>query len=245
MMSNMSPRVTSDEIINSGERQPSGGFDRQSAASPDLALKMDPRAYARKQFDDPSWPVGLCIAWIVAREEAETIRFFASNLADWKGSPVEGWISGQTSLLRALKAGRIEGSGRRSEGGPRVSIARHEWIDLRILKRGLFDLVAAADGAVAYSMVRIDKGSVLREWPVEAPSASAGRQKRKRERACLDALKERMVAKPTEPTAKRKLRSEFPDVSERAFNQLFTKAARESGAVAWRAAGRRRRQPTD
>jgi hypothetical protein len=116
---------------------------------------------------------------------------------------------------------------------------------LRILKRGLFDLVAAADGAVAYSMVRIDKGSVLREWPVEAPSASAGRQKRKRERACLDALKERMKAKPTEPTAKRKLRSEFPDVSERAFNLLFAMAARESGAVAWRAAGRRRRQPTD
>jgi type II secretory pathway pseudopilin PulG len=84
-----------------------------------------------------------------------------------------------------------------------------------------------------------------KEWPAETAAAKRAREKLDAERACLEALKQRMREKPNEPTAKKTLYQEFSAVSDRALDRCYARAARETGAVAWSKAGRRRRQPSD
>jgi len=63
--------------------------------------------------------------------------------------------------------------------------------------------------------------------------------KGEKEKDCKTALMERMRASPEDPVTKKKLKPEFPDVSGRAFNRLYSQAVDETGCLAWSERGRR------
>jgi hypothetical protein len=82
------------------------------------------------------------------------------------------------------------------------------------------------------------------EPPAETPAMKRAREKQQREQACLMVLMERMRADPNVPVPKRELWPNFPGISGRAFDRLFSHASRETGCAAWSKAGRRRRKMT-
>ena len=132
--------------------------------------------------------------------------------------------------------------GGRPDGGERVSIARHEWIDLRIVQLGPYDEVRRPDGTIAYRDVRSDAAKMQKRWRPETPAMRTVREKKASEKACLAALIVRMTETPNDPVPKRELMLAFPAVSERTFDRLYSQAARDSGCVAWSKGGRRRRK---
>ena len=71
------------------------------------------------------------------------------------------------------------------------------------------------------------------------------RQQQERELRYLEALKRRMREKPNDPDVKATLHQEFNGVSKRAFNELYGRAAKETGTDAWTKPGRRRGQRRD
>jgi hypothetical protein len=83
-----------------------------------------------------------------------------------------------------------------------------------------------------------------RKAPAETPATRRTREKQEHEQACLKALMERMRANPKDPVPKGELREDFPLISERAFDRLFSQASRETGCAAWSRAGPRRRKKT-
>jgi hypothetical protein len=78
------------------------------------------------------------------------------------------------------------------------------------------------------------------ERPAETPAMNRARDKAENERACKEALMERMRANPNAPITKEELQQDFPKISGRAFDGLFSQASLETGCVAWRKAGRRK-----
>ena len=88
------------------------------------------------------------------------------------------------------------------------------------------------------------KGSRTGKPPAESPAMKRAPEKQQRERACLTALMERMRADPNVPVPKKELWPDFPGISERAFDRLFSHASRETDCAAWSRAGRRRRKMT-
>jgi hypothetical protein len=80
------------------------------------------------------------------------------------------------------------------------------------------------------------------EPPAETPAMKRAREKQEPERACLKTLIERMRADPNNPIPKAELRKDFPGISERAFDRLFSYASQETGCAAWSKAGPRRRK---
>jgi hypothetical protein len=198
--------------------------------------------YALGQIEDPFWPIGLCIAWAHGREKSKAALFFARRMVFGEARPSKEWADARTTLRRALAGGRISALGLRRQDRKRVSIPALEWIDLRIEQRGLFDEVTDRDGLmIAYRSVRIAAESMRQEWPAETAAAKKAPEKLDGESACLEALKQRMREKPNEPVAKKTLAREFSDISERALDRCYSRAARETSAVAWAKPGRRRR----
>jgi hypothetical protein len=200
--------------------------------------------YALGQIDEPFWPIGLCIAWALGRQESKAVRLYSRRRVFGEARPIKHWVDRRTTLLRALADGRIEGIGIRPEDGKRVPIGSIEWIDLRIGQRGPYDEVRGNDGSIAYRDVRIGAASMRKEFPAETAATKRAREKQDGECACLEALKHRMREKLNEPVVKETLRREFDGISERAFIRCYGRAAKETGAIAWTKAGRRCRQPT-
>ena len=204
------------------------------------------KTYALERSKDPFWPIGLCVAWVLGRDPSKATRIYARHRLGIGVIHVKGWIDARTSLLRALAAGKIEALG--VGDGRRVSIPAQEWINLRIQQRGSCDEVAHGDGSIAYRDVRVASAKMRDEWPVreaakdqapeqqkseaveppaETPAMKEARDRQENERACLNALMERMSADPDVPVAKEKLRQDFSKISERAFDRtLFTSQSR-------------------
>jgi hypothetical protein len=201
--------------------------------------------WALGQIDDPYWPIGLCVAWVPGREKSKAVRLYSRRCVFAEARPIKHWADARTTLLRALAGGRIEAWGVRPKDGQRVLILPQEWIDLRIQQRGPYDEVRGRDGLIAYREVKIAAAMMRREFPAQTAATKRAHEKQEGERACLEALKQRMKEKPNEPVGKEILRREFDDISERAFIRCYGRAAQETGAAAWTKAGRRRRQPTD
>ena len=216
--------------------------------------------YAQRLSEDPFWPIGLCVAWVLGGDPSEATQLYARHRLGNGVIHVDGWVGARTSLLRALTAGKIEALGVRPDDDQRVSIPAHEWIDLRIQQRGPYDEVGRADGSIAYRDVKVASAGMRAEWPApeaakaeapdkqeseaverpaETPAMKRARDRHENERACQEALMERMRANPNDPVPKGKLRLEFPEVSGRAFHQLFRQAVRETRCFAWSKAGRR------
>ena len=219
--------------------------------------------YAQRLSEDPFWPIGLCVAWVLGGDPSEATQLYARHRLGNGVIHVDGWVGARTSLLRALTAGKIEALGVRPDDDQRVSIPAHEWIDLRIQQRGPYDEVGRADGSIAYRDVKVASAGMHAEWPApeaakaeapekqeseaveppaETPAMRRARDKAKSENGCQEALEERMRANPNDPVPKGKLRLEFPEVSGRAFHQLFRQAVRETRCLAWSRAGRRRQK---
>jgi hypothetical protein len=235
------PPVTPDEVIDpvDPEEDKVDPFVKGLVAR-DLEKGMGAMMiYARRVSEDPFWPIGLCVAWVRGRDAPEVARLYAQHRLGIGVIPVDGWVNAETSLHFALATGKIGATGVGHEGGRRVSIPAPEWIDLRIQQRGSYDEVRRAEGPIAYLDVRIAAAVMKMEWPAATPATNRARDQQENERACLEALKERMRANPNDPVPKKKLRLEFPEVSGRAFHQTFRQAVREAQCFAWSSAGRR------
>jgi hypothetical protein len=231
-----------DEIIEPKEPEREKKKDSllRTLVDRDLEERMGaPVARARQRSEDPFWPVGLCIAWVLGRGRSEAVELYARHRVGLGVREVDGWREAQTAVLRALASGRIKASGFRPQDGVRVPVQAYEWIDLSILQRGHDDEARRLDGSIAYSDVRIEASEIRQEWRIETPAAKTVREKRAAEKACLSRLIERMRETPNHPIPKSKLMPQFPGVSERTFDRLFSEAARESGCVAWSMGGRR------
>jgi hypothetical protein len=219
------------------------------------------KTYALERSKDPFWPIGLCVAWVLVRDPSKAVRLYARHRLGIGVIPVRGWIDARASLLRALAAGKVKALDVRDDAPP-VSIPAQEWIDLRIQQRGSYDQVGRGNGSIAYRDVRIASAQMLEEWPLreaakenapekqkseaveppaETPAMKQARDRQEKERACLKALMERMRADPSVPVAKKKLRPDFSEVSERAFDRLFSQASRETGCADWSKPGPRPR----
>ncbi len=35
--------------------------------------------YALGQIDDPYWPIGLCVAWVIGREKSKAVRLYSRH----------------------------------------------------------------------------------------------------------------------------------------------------------------------
>src|ERR1700722_5219252 len=218
------------------------------------------KKYADKLIGDSFWPIGLCVAWVLGGDPSEAAQLYARHRLGMGVIHVDDWVRGRTSLLRALTGGKIEARGVRPDDDQRVSIPAHEWIDLRIQQRGPYGEGGRADGSIAYRDVKVASAGMHAEWPApeaakaeapekqeseaveppaETPAMRRARDKAKSENGCQEALEERMRANPNDPVPKGKLRLEFPEVSGRAFHQLFRQAVRETRCLAWSKAGRR------
>jgi len=86
--------------------------------------------------------------------------------------------------------------GIRPRDDQRVSILPQEWIDLRIQQRGPYDEVRGRDGLIAYREVKIAAAMMRKEFPAQTAATKRAHEKQERERACLEALKQRMKEKP-------------------------------------------------
>jgi len=239
--------MTSDEIMSPEQQEREKNVDPRVIELIDRDLKegvSTAEAHARQQIENPYWPIGLCVAWMLGRGQSEAVRLYARHRLGMEVRQVEGWADARTKLLYALAGGQIEAWGVRPKDGPRVMIAPQEWIDLRIQQRGSYDEVRRADGSIAYREVKIAATMMHKEWPAETPATTGARQKQEQESACLKAVMELMRAEPNEPIAKETLRAKFVGVSERAFDKLYTLAVRETGAAAWSKGGRRHRNLT-
>jgi hypothetical protein len=211
------------------------------------------KIYALERSKDPFWPIGFCVAYVLGGDPSEAAQLYARHRLGNGVIHVDGWVGARTSLLRALTAGKIEALGVRRDDDQRVLIPAHEWIDLRIQQRGPYDEVGGADGSIAYRDVKVASAGMHAEWPApeaakaeapdkqeseaverpaETPAMKRARDRHENERACQGALMERMRANPNDPVRKEKLRLEFPKVSGRAFDGLFSQASLETGCVA-------------
>ena len=112
------------------------------------------------------------------------------------------------------------------------------------MQRGPYDEVRRSDGAEAYRDVRLLAEHVRKRWPAMTRALKSAAAKRNAETQCLQALKRRMQDDPNHPISKAKLKPEYADVSRRAFDRLYTQAARDTGASAWSAPGARPRTPS-
>jgi hypothetical protein len=206
-----------------------------------VARSGDVSEYARQQVLKPFWPIGLCVAWILKREEGPAAQCFARHRLGTEMRPVEGWREATTTLVNALGDKQIEASGLRNRSGEPAAIAAFEWAYSHLAQRGPYDEIKGRDGAIAYRDVKISAARMRELWPVEKPANNNARDKKEQERLCKEVLALRMRANPDTPTPKSKLRAEFPGVSKRAFDRAYSRAAEESGASAWTAPGRRRK----
>lgn len=238
--------MTPDEV-NDPEQDRGDKVDPVIKAQVALGLENAMRSmmiYAQRLSEEPLWPIGLCVAWVLRQDASEVVGLYARHRLGIGVIAVDGWVDARRSLLRGLAAGKIGATGFSHEGGGRASIPAVEWIDLRIQQRGQFDEVRRADSPIAYLDVRIAAAAMKMEWPAATPATNRAHDKQEGESAFLHAAKERMLATPNNPIAKQKLLLELPKVSERAFDRLYSQAARETGCVAWSKAGRRRRKTT-
>jgi hypothetical protein len=239
-------------------------LDPQLKALVDRNLKEGMKAtkrYALERSKDPFWPIGFCVAWVLARDQSKAVRLYARHRLGLGVIPIRGWIDARASLLRALAAGKVKALDVRDDAPP-VSIPAEEWIDLKIQQRGSYDQVGRGTGSIAYRDVRIASAQLLEEWPpreaakedapekqksdaieprAETPAMKQARDRQEKEDACLKALMERMRANPSVPVAKKKLQQDFLEVSQRAFDRLFSQASRETGCADWSKPGRRPR----
>jgi hypothetical protein len=190
--------------------------------------------YATQQFAEPYWPLGLCIAWVMERNEERAIATFVARLIGSGSVTLERWPEARSALQRGLAGGEVTASG--LQGEVRVEIPPRDWIDLNIRQHGLYEEVWRATSKKNLSVYRIAKKQMLEQWPVQVT-----RQKDESEKLCLEALKTLMMAAPRKPTPKRELIKRSPTVSRRAFDRIFSQASKESGCLAWRRGGRRRR----
>lgn len=180
--------------------------------------------YAQRLSEDPFWPIGLCVAYVLGGDPSEATQLYARHRLGNGVIHVDGWVGARTSLLRALTAGKIEALGVRRDNDQRVLIPAHEWIDLRIQQRGPYDEVGRADGSIAYRDVKVGSAGMRAEWPApeaakaevpdkqeseaverpaETPAMKRARDRHENERACQEALMERMRAIQTTPSRKR------------------------------------------
>jgi hypothetical protein len=155
-----------DEIIEPKEPEREKKKDSllRTLVDRDLKERMGaPVARARQRSEDPFWPVGLCIAWVLARGRSEAVELYARHRVGLGVREVDGWREAQTAVLRALASGRIKASGFRPQDGVRVPVEGH---------------ARRLDGSIAYSDVRIEALEIRQEWRIETPAAKTVREKK-------------------------------------------------------------------
>ena len=200
--------------------------------------------YALEATRNPYWPIGLCISWILTRELDAAAKRYARHRLWTEARSADGWSDALKALVRRLAAGELEAVGLGCGDDQRAPIPALAWLDLRIVQRGPYDEVRRSDGAEAYRDVRLLAQRVCELWPAMTRARESAAAKSKAETQCLEALKRRMQADPDHPIPKKKLKPEYPNLSQRAFERLYSQAARDTGASAWSAPGARPRTPS-
>src|SRR5271155_1298678 len=86
--------MASDEIIESGEPEREKKEDSllRILVDRDLKERMGPVvARARQRSEDPFWPIGLCVAWVLGRGRSEAVRAYAQHRVGLGVREVDGW----------------------------------------------------------------------------------------------------------------------------------------------------------
>ena len=101
--------LTSDEAIDPAEPELEDKVDPVVKAQVARGLEEGMGAmmiYAQRLSDDPFWPIGLCVAWLLGRDRPEGVRLYARHRLGIGVIPVVGWADARTSLLRGLATAR-------------------------------------------------------------------------------------------------------------------------------------------
>ncbi|SFU78036.1 hypothetical protein SAMN02799631_02235 [Methylobacterium sp. 174MFSha1.1] len=216
-------------------------------------------------FKEPYWTLEQVIAWIAYRKPRIAGAVSDSSLEDidcerseidlrfWHKmiAPVIVKIEGIprtvvwdalhsaiTELRFQLKAGKIVATWKWQER-ERAAIPKLHWIDHGI-KCNKFDYLDVKGGnPKGGSLIRLDRGEVLKLWPAETPKISA----ENRATELLKGLMEQSLENPamTRDDAIQWARNQVPSLGVQAGLRAWRAAVKQAGAKAWSKAGPRSR----
>ena len=163
-------------------------------------------------------------------------------------APVATSKEAQADLLAKLRAGSIQARGTTENDRERLEILPEYWRRRSLIegRRGVLELSANPfDRRSIWQDVTISRKQMTSTWPpVSKRSRTSNTEKR-----LAEWLAKQMQASPSQSPGKRAIVSRAQedgfDITEKslAFNRAWEAAIEESGATAWKAAGRKRKSP--
>jgi hypothetical protein len=203
-------------------------------------------AGAFAQFQDEFWTVGAAARWIIERtqEAVNGVSVDENLLLDVLQNMQAAFARGDLSVLGSTHSNPVP-----------KELPRATWSVYQLIveeKNGLVRILpsnsSVSEPDTELFNLRLRRNEVLQYWPdpavLKVPSDTAHPTTAGAERRCQRWLVELM--KENSPQAKSeifsKALSQFPNISKRGFERAWTAAIEETGAVAWRAPGRRRKE---
>jgi hypothetical protein len=194
-----------------------------------------------KALKERYWSFALAMAWIPTREPSAAMHAWSSYMT-WGAAQftiAPQFVGARDELLAALRQGRVTASGRPDLQRQRVDIKAIEWLDLRLVRYGSHDRFYRDEAFVAYIDVVVDAEQVRAIWPALSPGQSKVRRTIANETDAKRKLIALISERPDSPIPKPELKPDFPGISDRAFDRIYSKAVTEARAPAWSAPGRR------
>lgn len=201
------------------------------------------RLWIDQQLREASWPIEICIGWVLARSEpgaAEACLSFRFV----KGLYVPGWPAAAAHLVKDLRSGLIVAEAA-DERGERRALTESEWRNLELTRIGMSYQAKSAAKVHVFRQIQLQATDVRKRYRALSGAARHARESIRNARTCQQELVKLMKASPDEPISKSELmkRPEFTDISKRAFGRAFTDAAIEADTPAWHRGGRRSKSP--
>jgi hypothetical protein len=197
-----------------------------------------------KALKESYWPFALVMAWIATREASAAMGAWNSYMT-WGATQftIEPlFVDAREHLLAALREGRVVASGRAELQGARRKIGAIEWVDLRLVRYGGHDRFYRGEASVAYTDVVVNARQVRAIWPEPNPSQGKVLHTIAEETEAKRRLMTLMLERPDAPIPKPQLKPDFPGLSERGFDRIYSEAVAEAKAPAGSTPGRRPRQ---
>ncbi len=200
----------------------------------------------QQRLTDAHWSLGMVLAWITYRTEQAVI-----NIKHGRWAPTKAAIS---DLLSALRSGKLIAHGMLECERIPHPIETAVWSSIEIVVKwmkfaGHMSLPTAGIAVVIAQRMghpqtwllsaTVPAAKVRKVWPAAKPTAAA-------ETRCQKYLLTEMKRSPDRsPNSKSDLladcQTRFPGISKRGFERAWVNAIKQTGAVGWGKAGRRRK----
>jgi hypothetical protein len=221
------------------------GHERLPSVGPGVEATIQ-SITVRQRADDAHWSLAMALAWITYRTEQAVI-----NIKDGRWAPSQAAIR---ELLFALRSGKLVAHGMFE--GERIPhpIETAVWSTFEIVAKWkkfaghMFLPTSDTPVVIARGMghphtrllsATVPAAKVRKLWPAAKRTAAA-------EKRCQEYLINEMQRVPDRSPKPKddflaECKTRFPGLSERGFQRAWASAIRQTGAMGWRRAGRRRK----